>query len=275
MDKRFIEYLNRRSKSELTIKSRLSDVRMFLRTYEPFTTESIQKYIDKQALTKDSKTIARYIASLKQYGVAIEKSIGEIIHSRVTRNIPEIIDNDDYFKMKDYISGLKPDSVDNLNRRVVFVLLSLTLRRMDIMNLSVDDIDIGGRTLKFITKRGKQVIKPIGYGFEYIKEYLDWRKKQQVATNKFVIVENDGYFSELKISDVYDIVDKISINGCGKKHNPHKFRHTIATGYWVKTGDIRFVQELLGHEDIQTTQIYTHVPTDHFKDFAQKNHPLN
>jgi len=149
-------------------------------------------------------------------------------------------------------------------------LYSTGIRVGELTSLKIGDIDFFQELIKVKGKGKKERIVPIGsYALKALIEYIEKRpdkKEKNVFLNK--------YGKPLTERSVERIIDKYSKKaGIGKKITPHTFRHTFATHMLDRGADLRTVQELLGHERITTTQIYTHLTVEKLKEFYNKTHP--
>ena len=150
-------------------------------------------------------------------------------------------------------------------------------RLSEIMNMRVSDIDFENNRIPvlgkgskqrfvFLTKRASDILK------KYIKERSLLIQELKTEDNGILLINQKGKC--LPISTVHSIFDKYRLkNGLTKKFTPHIFRHSFATHLLDNGADIRIVQELLGHESIGTTQIYTHVSLKHLTEVYRKAHP--
>jgi integrase/recombinase XerD len=162
------------------------------------------------------------------------------------------------------------------NRAILETLYSCGLRVTELINLKISNINFKEGYVKVIGKGDKERLTPIGSNaLKYISIYVnEVRIHQKISKNHedFVFLNNRGsklsrvmIFTLIKI-----IVDKVGIK---KKVSPHTFRHSFATHLIEGGADLRAVQEMLGHESITTTEIYTHLDRDYLRSNIMQFHP--
>ena len=149
-----------------------------------------------------------------------------------------------------------------LDRLIVEMLYACGLRVSELVNLKVTDISLGGGYLKCTGKGNKQRIVPLAERtVETIKNYLLKERIDLPNVANFLVTESGKPYNRFAI---YHLVSALG-ESIGKKISPHTFRHSFATHLLENGADLRVVQELLGHEDIATTQWYTQVSPAHLK----------
>ncbi len=155
------------------------------------------------------------------------------------------------------------------DKAIFEILYSTGIRVSELVGLKVDDVDFFGNIIKVLGKGKKERMVPIGdQALKILKEYLDARQVE----NKFVFPGRDG--GHLTDRSVRNIINKYILEQAMAQHvTPHMFRHSFATHLLESSGDLRGVQELLGHADIGTTQVYTHVDFQHLARVYDAAHP--
>lgn len=165
------------------------------------------------------------------------------------------------------------------NRLILEVLYATGIRVSELVNIKVSDIDFYKKEIRILGKGNKERIDPFGdYCLESINLFLnDGRKKilKKHHTNcEYLIINARG--KQITTRGVEKIIDDIVKKASLKKHvSPHMLRHSFATHMLNEGCDIRTVQELLGHESLESTQIYTHVSNERLREVYLKCHPLN
>ena len=158
------------------------------------------------------------------------------------------------------------------NRLILEVLYASGVRVSELVNIKVKDIN--DEEIKVLGKGNKERITRIG---DYAREVLDlYLKDGYLELNKkkseYLFLNNNG--EQLTTRGVRYILDQVIKNtNVNKKISPHMLRHSFATHLLNEGCDILSVQELLGHESLTATAIYTHVTTDRLKDVYFKTHP--
>tara|TARA_E500000331_G_scaffold110706_1_gene107761 strand:+ start:1666 stop:2559 length:894 start_codon:yes stop_codon:yes gene_type:complete len=162
------------------------------------------------------------------------------------------------------------------NRAILETLYSCGLRVTELINLKISNINFKEGYIKVIGKGDKERLTPIGSNaLKYISIYInEVRIHQKISKNDedFVFLNNRGSkLSRVMIFTLIKrIVDKVGIK---KKVSPHTFRHSFATHLIEGGADLRAVQEMLGHESITTTEIYTHLDRDYLRSNIMQFHP--
>lgn len=151
---------------------------------------------------------------------------------------------------------------------VVFELLySCGLRVSELVNLKINDIDIHSKYVRCFGKGSKERIIPIGdKAVNAIKKYLPQRdflqKKYNTSSKKLLINDKGRYINR---QDIYNFIRSLG-KQINKHITPHTIRHSFATHLLENGADLRVVQELLGHSDVSTTQLYTHISKKRLKE---------
>ena len=162
------------------------------------------------------------------------------------------------------------------NRAILETLYSCGLRVTELINLKISNINFKEGYIKVIGKGDKERLTPIGSNaLKYISIYVnEVRIHQKISKNHedFVFLNNRG--SKLSRVMIFTLIKKIVDKvGIKKKVSPHTFRHSFATHLIEGGADLRAVQEMLGHESITTTEIYTHLDRDYLRSNIMQFHP--
>ncbi len=174
------------------------------------------------------------------------------------------------------IESAKEDSPAGLRDRVCLELLyGAGLRISELLNLKMTDILMDEELLSVIGKGNKQRFVPFGRkAHRALNEYLNKARSQLMKDHKtpFLILNTRG--GKMTRMGFLKILRKYLIkSGVRKRVTPHTFRHSYATHLLQAGADLRAVQELLGHADISTTQIYTHIDREYLKEVHREYHP--
>ena len=205
----------------------------------------------------------------------IQNDPSELIEApRLGRKLPDTLDYHEIEKILSVIDLSSPEGTRN--RAMLEVLYSSGLRVSELVNLKRASIypDIG--FLRVIGKGNKERLVPIGKeALKFLLVYLDQvrpTQKIQEGYEAFVFLNRRGKpISRVMVFMVIkDLVDRAGIR---KSVSPHTFRHSFATHLIEGGADLRAVQEMLGHESITTTEIYTHLDRDYLKQVIQEFHP--
>ncbi len=163
------------------------------------------------------------------------------------------------------------------DRCILELLYATGIRVSELTNVKLEDIDFSSKQIKVLGKGNKERIVFFGnYALEYLGKYInDGRKKLlKDGASEYLFINNKK--ERLESRGVELIISKIvSKTSIKTKITPHTLRHTFATHLLNEGCDILTVQELLGHESLRATQVYTHITTDALKDTYLKTHPRN
>ena len=159
---------------------------------------------------------------------------------------------------------------ENLNKRekvILELLYGCGLRVSELVNLKIHDIDISAKYLQCTGKGSKERIVPIGSkALHAIKMYIkerDFILQKTRKTSKNLLLTEEG--KNITRQEVYNFIHKLG-EKIHKSISPHTLRHTFATHLLENGSDLRVVQEILGHSDVSTTQLYTHISKKRLKE---------
>jgi tyrosine recombinase XerC len=224
-----------------------------------------------------SRTIARRLSALRSFfkfltrdGFIKTNPMLTLLSPKLDKHLPQFLTEEEVVKL---INAVIPKSVtDDLsfrNRAILETFYSTGIRISELVGLNIEDIDFISCVVKVRGKGKKERLAPIGdYAIRAIRVYLEKRKKEHevLFLNKF----------GRRITDrgVRDIVKKyLHLAGIRGGISAHTLRHSFATHLLNRGADLRSVQELLGHANLSTTQIYTHLTTERLKSVYDKAHP--
>ncbi len=222
------------------------------------------KYLDKMNLK--NSTISRRISTLRTFynylmneGLINSNIFLNVRNPKLEKKLPNYLN---YTEMEELLESIDTSTDEGLKRRLLIEMFYSTgCRVSEIINIKVKDIDFLNKKIRIMGKGSKERI--VYYG-DYAKKYLDkYLSKGLDKDYLFVNKHGDKYTVEEIELIVKDIMKHLSI----KTHvTPHTLRHTFATHLLNNGADIRSVQELLGHSNLSTTGIYTHVSSDRLKE---------
>lgn len=281
----FLEYLDVIKKhSEHTIINYQNDLIDFLE----FNDNKILN-IDKDIVNKymqylydknvSRSTISRRLSSLRSFynymynnGYVDKNYFAMIKNPKKEKNLPKFVKDIDIDKM-----FMIPNTRNPLGQRnllIIRMLYATGVRVSELINISIKDIDIKERTIRILGKGSKERIVVFGNNTKEILElYLNnGRYKLSNGNNDYLFLNKDGN----KISDRYvrKIIDDIIFKASITMHvSPHMLRHTFATDMLNNGADLVSVKDLLGHESLNTTSIYTHVSDDKIREIYNMAHP--
>ena len=158
---------------------------------------------------------------------------------------------------------------------MIELMYSSGLRVSELINLKVTDIDLHDEIIKIYGKGAKERIVPIGSSAsqainDYITNYRKFLSKNKNFNYLFLNSRGDKMTRQAFFKIIKNLAKKQNIN---KNFSPHTLRHSFATHLLKHGADLRSIQELLGHSDVSSTQIYTHISNEKLKHNYQSSHP--
>lgn len=199
----------------------------------------------------------------------IEQSPTEMISApRRTRQLPEVLTVEE---VELIINSVPLDNAKGKRDRAMLELLySCGLRVSELTALRLSDLFFGEGYIRVVGKGSKQRLVPISnVARERIMIYMDERKSKDSNNQDTLFLSNRGK-ALTRVMVFYVIRDAVERAGIDKTVSPHIFRHSFATHLLAGGASIRQVQEMLGHESIETTEIYTHLDTSRLRETVEK-----
>jgi integrase/recombinase XerD len=237
------------------------------------------KWINEMEMSP--RTQARIISGIKAFYKyllledLIEEDPTALIESpRISRNLPEVLSTEEIDRIESSIDLSKPDG--HRNKAIIEVLYSCGLRVSELINLRISDVNLKKGYLRVRGKGDKERLVPIGVSaIKEIEHYLSQRKAQNnIDGDSMDILFLSRRGKSLTRVMIYTITKNLADKaGINKKVSPHTFRHSFATHLIEGGADLRAVQEMLGHESILTTEIYTHLDRDFLRETIMSYHP--
>ena len=230
-------------------------------------------YLFNKALK--SSTVNRKISSLKSFYLFLIKKkiissspLSEIITPKKEHYLPSSMSEDEVERLL-RSPNIELD-IENRDKAMIEMLYATGMRISELINLKITDIDLERSVLKVLGKGSKERLIPFGEkALDSLNSYLEKRKK---SLAKEVFISNRGkkmtrtaFWQRIKIY--------LSREGLKDSISPHTLRHAFATHLLNRGADLRSVQLLLGHSDLSTTQIYTHIAKQRLGEVLKKHHP--
>ncbi len=243
------------------------------------TTNFIRKYIvtlNEQKLKKTS--ISRKLSALRSlFEFALKNDLlnknilKEISNPKIKRNLPETIDLDSLLKIYKLTFKTEEENKAKLINSIFELLYGCALRVSELCSLKISDLNTEQKYLRVFGKGSKERIVPVGTkSLLVVAEYMKTQNYNSPQDYLLKTPKGKQLYPEL----VYRFVKKyISEVSDIKKKSPHVLRHSAATHMLNNDADLLAVKEILGHENLSTTQIYTHVSIERLKNTFKKAHP--
>lgn len=279
--------------SENTIEAYIRDVKRFIDFLSSENIENlgmvdnivVRTFISKLRLSEISEievsdnTLARNISALRsfyyyliEYHNYTDNPFVHIKQIKQKQPIPEFL----FFnEVEQLLDSIETTDFFGLRNRLMFEMMyGCGLRVSEVSNLKVNDLNVEERYVRIIGKGSKERIVPFHPLIQQLlNDYLKEYNNMQIE-HDYVFINNRK--KQLTARGIQYTLDKVVLNsGLNKNVSPHMLRHSFATHLLDNGADIKIVQDLLGHENISTTQIYTHVSIDKLVNVYQKAHPRN
>lgn len=279
----FMDYLKEKNYSNYTIKSYEKDLDFFCDFLKKEKVDSTQadynllrKYMSvlyEQNYSK--KTIARHISTLKSfYKYLVKKHFIEtnpmllIKTPKLDKKLPKFLNYDDLEKILS-----TPDTTTFLGKRdalILEILYSTGIRVSELVSIQIKDINFEDHTILILGKGSKE--RYVIFGKKALRKLNDYLEARKELKTPYLIVNRYG--EAITDRGVRKMVDQVIKKAAlSYKISPHTLRHTFATHMLDSGADIQIVRELLGHESLSTTQIYTHVTSESLKRIYDETHP--
>jgi integrase/recombinase XerD len=219
------------------------------------------------------KSLFRYLLAER---IVADNPAALIETPRLGMKLPEVLSVDEVFRLADAVDLSRPEG--HRNRAIIETLYGCGLRVSEVVNLLITNLRFEEEFIRVIGKGDKERLVPIGgLAMKYISIYLDEvRRKTKVAKG----FENTVYLNrsgkKLSRISIFNIIKYTAQRaGITKTISPHTLRHSFATHLVEGGADLRAVQEMLGHESITTTEIYTHLDREYLRETIIRFHPRN
>jgi integrase/recombinase XerC len=294
--KTYLHYLRReRNYSPHTVSSYEDDLRQFsefLRRHfadRPYTISDVDRVTIRLFLGDlleqrfSKRSIARKLACLRSFFKYLHRTqvidrnpATNVVSPKLPKRLPQYLDEESVAKLMEQPDTSTPDGVRDL--ALLELLYGTGIRLSELINLELSEVDFRNCTIKVTGKGMKQRIVPFG---RYAKKAL----KRYLAEGRALLAKNgkQGHRPELFLTHRGKRLNPKGVNLLMnryiskvselEKKNPHMLRHTFATHLLNRGADLRAVKELLGHESLSTTQVYTHVSVDRLKRAYAQAHP--
>ncbi len=195
---------------------------------------------------------------------------------KIGRRIPEVLSYHEIQRMLEAIDLSQPHG--QRNRAMLEVLYACGLRVSELVNLRMTNLYLDVQIIKVLGKNDKERLIPIGEeAIKHLKFYIQGVRRQLTIApghENYVFLNRRG--RKLSRIMVFYIIKELAQKaGITKNISPHTFRHSFATHLVEGGADLKAVQDMLGHESITTTEIYTHLDTDYLRETILNFHPRN
>lgn len=262
-----------RNYSDNTVSAYIND----LNKYEEFLkknilesdAEDLEKYL-KYIGGMQSTTVAHKITAIKSYfnynikrGIVKSNPANKVSRPKLAKHLPEYLTEEEVSKLLD-VEIKSP--YDFRNKTILELLYSSGIRISELVNIKTPNYDSEECLIRIMGKGSKERIIPLGdYAINIMNNYINnYRPLINKKFTDYIFINNRG--DKISRQFIFKVIKKEALKkGIKKDISPHTLRHTFATHLLKNGADLRIIQELLGHENISTTQIYTHVTNNKLK----------
>jgi len=225
-------------------------------------------------------SISRIISSIRTYyrflsseNILNENPVLLINNPKLPKKLPDVLSEKEISLI---INAIQESSqFYQRDKAIIEMLYSCGIRVTELCNLEMSNLFIDEDLLRVMGKGNKERLLPLGVrSKKYVSEYIKHSRNSHMkkSGSSFVFVSRNG--NQLTRAMINIILNKwTQVSGLKKSVSPHKLRHSFATHLLEGGADLRFVQALLGHSDISTTQIYTHIDKHYLKEVYKIHHP--
>ena len=267
-----------------TVSSYMRDLDKFKNYFKDASIKKINKndikkyviYLDENVGTK---SVSRSVSTLKSFykflkmSNYVDKNVMETINNpKIKKSLPKVLSEEEVSTLLDIHLN---DDFDYRNKAMLELMYSSGLRVSELINLKVNDIDLKNDCVRVFGKGSKERIIPLSeYALDALYDYINNHRKElfKHGENDYLFLNNHG--NNMTRQGFFKIVKKIAKDKNIKTDfSPHSLRHSFATHLLKHGADLRSIQELLGHSDISSTQIYTHVTNERLQNSYKKYHP--
>lgn len=269
--------------SKNTRDSYLYDLKELAMFYEDkniafLSKEDIQEYL-RQLVNKKARTKARYLTVFNNfYDYLVKENIiktnpcESIKMPKLEKKLPEFLTVEEVEKLLDIRTNT---AYQKRNKAMLEMLYGTGMRISELINLTMSNIYLDDQMVKVFGKCSKERIIPVNnYALDCLKDYLQFGRGELLGTKTSEYVFISSRHTKISRQAFFKILKQLCEEaGIKKNISPHILRHSFATHLLHNGADLRIVQELLGHSDIATTQIYTHLSNEKLENEYDK-HPF-
>ncbi len=290
---RFLDYLSSgRVASDQTIRAYRSDLTHFEQfleqehvcSLEEVTAQTMHSYFSSlKEEGYEESTLIRKLASIRSffdlfvdtYERLDENPTRKMSYPTVTERLPEYLTEEEMEALLE-----APDTstlTGQRNQVIIEMIYSTGSRASELHYLNIEDVDQVGRTVRVQGKGDKERIVPIGgKAIDVMQEYLrSWKQEGRIRSGTSGPLICNKFGKRLSTRGIRRAVSSEAEKaGLSDDVSPHTLRHTFATHMLQNGADLRTLQEMLGHENLQTTEVYTHVADDQLKETYDQSNPI-
>jgi len=226
--------------------------------------------LDPRSIQRHVSAIRKFFGYLVEHKIVETNAAADLKAPRARRKLPRTLDPDQVLQLLE-ITGDKP--LDIRDRAMLELCYSSGLRVSELADARWDRLDPQQGLLRVIGKGNKERIVPVGrHALAALSEWRGTQATFSACESAFIFVTARG--NPLGVRAIQKRIAQRAVSqGLGQHVHPHQLRHSFASHILESSGDLRAVQELLGHANLSTTQIYTHLDFQHLAEVYDQTHP--
>ena len=235
-----------------------------------FAAESHRRGLAPRSIARRLSAVRSFLNVLIEQGRLSTNAAADISAPKPARRLPGTLDAD---QVAELLEASGDDALSVRDHAMLELFYSSGLRLAELVNLDLVDLDFADQTVRVTGKGNKTRVLPVGrHALEAIQRWLPVRLGLAAESEKALFVSRNG--GRLASRSVQARLARWSkAKGSARRLHPHLLRHSFATHMLESSGDLRAVQELLGHASISTTQVYTHLDFQHLASSYDRAHP--
>ena len=273
-----------RKYSQNTANSYIEDLKEFTNFFKgkclkDLTKDDINNYISYLNEFLSAKSLSRHISSLKTFykfllldGYIKKNITSHLVSPKIPKNLPKVLTEEEVDKL------LNIDLIDDYsyrNKAMMELMYSSGLRVSELINLKISDIDLNMGIVRIFGKGSKERIVPLGdYAIDALNNYINNHRPNLLkkTVTDYLFLNSRGI--NMTRQAFFKIIKKQAVKaGIKTEISPHTIRHSFASHLLKNGADLRVIGELLGHADVSSTQIYTHITNEELKQNYIDSHP--
>lgn len=235
-----------------------------------FAARSFRRGLSPRSIARRLSAVRGLLAMLVQEGAVAANAAVHVQAPKPPRRLPPTLDAD---QVASLLALTGDDELTIRDRAMLELFYSSGLRLAELVGLDVGDLDVADRVVRVTGKGSKARVVPVGrYALEAVRDWLRTRAGFAAPGETAMFVSRRG--SRLAARTVQARLKHWGLHqGSPTRIHPHLLRHSFATHLLESSGNLRAVQELLGHTSLSTTQVYTHLDFQHLAQIYDKSHP--
>lgn len=226
-----------------------------------------------RSTARQLSSFRRFFRYLLREGVIAEDPTTQIAMPKIGRTLPQSLTEEEVEAL--LAAPVVSDPLGHRDRAMLELLYATGVRVSELINLKLSQVNLNQGVLRIIGKGDRERLIPLGdEAQDWVKKFIDGPRVKILLERQTEYLFPTGRGDRMTRQAFWHIIKRYAKKaGIGKKLSPHTVRHAFATHLLNNGADLRVVQLLLGHSDVSTTQIYTHVARERMKELHSRHHP--